>query len=87
MPSQFGAPRLSHPAAQWGSSVNFTLGASSSAGIPRAYVLPTVDGREQGEVVTGTVSVDSFVAHALFDYGASYSFVLENFVSRAGLSV
>jgi hypothetical protein len=38
-------------------------------------------------VVTGTVSVDSFVAHALFDSGASYSFVLENFVLRAGLSV
>jgi hypothetical protein len=32
-------------------------------------------------------SVDSFVAHALFDSGASYSFVSENFVSRAGLSV
>jgi predicted aspartyl protease len=37
--------------------------------------------------VTGTISVDSFVAHALFDSGASYSFVSENFVSRAGLSV
>ncbi|MCL1415204.1 retropepsin-like domain-containing protein, partial [Escherichia coli] len=33
------------------------------------------------------VSVDSFVAHALFDSGASYSFVSEDFVSRAGLSV
>jgi hypothetical protein len=38
-------------------------------------------------VVTGTVSVDSFFAHALFYSGASYSFVSENFVSRAGLSV
>jgi hypothetical protein len=37
--------------------------------------------------VTGTISVDSFVAHAFFDSGASYSFVSENFVSRAGLSV
>jgi hypothetical protein len=87
MPSQFGAPRLPHLVAQWGSSVNFTPGASSSAGISGAYVLPAVDAREQGDVVTGMVSVDSFVAHALFDSGASYSFVLENFVSRAGLSV
>jgi hypothetical protein len=38
-------------------------------------------------MVTGTVSVDSFVAHALFDSGASYSFVSVNFVSRASLSV
>jgi hypothetical protein len=37
--------------------------------------------------VTGTISVDSFVAHALFNSGASYSFVSEDFVSRAGLSV
>jgi hypothetical protein len=67
--SQFGAPRLPHPVAQWGSSVNFTLGASSFVGISRAYVLPTADGREQGDVVTGTISVDSFAAHALFDSG------------------
>jgi hypothetical protein len=87
MPSQFGAPCLPHPTAQWGSSVNFTPGASSSAGISGAYVLPSADGREQGDVVTGTISIDSFVAHALFDSGASYSFVLEIFVSRAGLSV
>jgi hypothetical protein len=87
MSSQFGAPCLPHPAAQWGSSVNFTLRASSSAGISGAYVLPAADGREQGDVVTGTISVDSFAAHALFDSGTSYSFVSEDFVSRAGLSV
>jgi hypothetical protein len=87
MSSQLGAPRLPHPAAQWGSSVNFTSGASSSAGISRAYVLPAADGREQGGVVTGTISVDSFVAHALFYSGARYSFVSEDFVLRAGLSV
>jgi hypothetical protein len=87
MPSQFGAPRLPHTAAQWGSSVNLTLGASSSAGISGAYVLPAADGREQGDVVTGTISVDSFAAHAFFDSGASYSFVSEDFVSWASLSV
>jgi predicted aspartyl protease len=37
--------------------------------------------------VTGTISVDSFVSHALFDSCASYSFVSEDFVSRVGLSV
>jgi hypothetical protein len=87
IPSQFGAPRLPHPAAQWGSSINFTSEASSSVCICRAYVLPTADGREQGDVVTGTISVDSFVAHALFDSGTSYSFVSDDFMSRAGLSV
>jgi hypothetical protein len=87
MPSQFGAPRLPHPTAQWGSSINFTPGASSFAGISGAYVLPSADGREQGDVVIGTISVDSFVAHALFDSSTSYSFVSENFVSRASLSV
>jgi hypothetical protein len=65
MSSQFGAPRLPHPAAQWGSSINFAPGASSSAGISGAYVLHAADGREKGDVVTCTISVDSFVAHAL----------------------
>jgi hypothetical protein len=46
VPSQFGAPRLPHPATPWGSSVNLTPGASSSAGISGAYVLPSADGRE-----------------------------------------
>jgi hypothetical protein len=50
-------------------------------------VLPSADGRDQGDMVIDTVSIDSFVAHALFYSGASYSFVLENFVSCAGLSV
>jgi hypothetical protein len=77
MSSQLGAPRLPHPTAQWGSSINFTPGASSSAGIFEAYVLPSADGNEQGDVMIGTISIDSFVAHALFDSGASYSFVPE----------
>jgi hypothetical protein len=46
IPSQFGALHLPHQATQWGSSVNFTLGASSSTGISGAYVLPSMDGRE-----------------------------------------
>jgi hypothetical protein len=87
VPSQFGAPCLPHPATPWGSSVNFTPGASSSASVSGAYVLPSMDGRYQGDVVTGTVLVDSFDAHALFDSSASFLFVSENFVLRAGLSV
>jgi hypothetical protein len=35
--TQFGAPGQPPPVAQWGSSVNFTPGASSSAGISGAY--------------------------------------------------
>jgi hypothetical protein len=50
-------------------------------------VLPSADGREQGDMVTGTISVDSLVAHALFDSSSSCSFVSEDFVSRAGPSV
>jgi hypothetical protein len=38
-------------------------------------------------VVISTVSVDSFDAHSLFDSGASFLFISENFVSCAGLSV
>ena len=77
IPLQFGAPLLPHSSTQWTSSINFTPGASASAGISRAYALPSTDGREKGDVVTGTISVDSFLAHALFDSGASYSFVSE----------
>jgi hypothetical protein len=72
----------------WGSSsINFTPGASSFAGVPRAYVLPSTDDRDHGDVVTGTVLVDSFDAHAIFDSSASFSFVSENFVPCADLSI
>jgi hypothetical protein len=48
---------------------------------------PLRGGRDHGDVVTGTVSVDSFDAHALFYSGASFSFVSENFMSCASLLV
>jgi hypothetical protein len=35
--------------------------------------------------VTGTISVDSFDAHTLFNFGASFSFVSDAFVARAHL--
>jgi predicted aspartyl protease len=50
-------------------------------------VLPCANGRDHGDVVIGTVSVNSFDAHALFDSGASFSFVSETFVSFVGVSV
>ncbi|TKW01529.1 hypothetical protein SEVIR_8G187033v4 [Setaria viridis] len=43
-----------------------TLGASSSSGVPGAYVMPTTNARDRGDVVTGIISVDSYDAHALF---------------------
>jgi hypothetical protein len=43
------------------------------------------DGRDHGDVVTGTISVDSFDAHTLFNFGASFSFVSDAFVARAHL--
>jgi hypothetical protein len=58
---------------------------SSFVGVSRAYALPSTDGRDHGYVVTGTISIDSFDAHTLFDFGAIFSFVLDAFVSRACL--
>ena len=61
--------------------------APSAPPVPGAYAMPCVDGRDRGDVVTGIISVDSFDAHALFDSGASFSFVSEGFVVRASLSM
>jgi hypothetical protein len=60
-------------------------GGSSSVGVSRAYALPSMDGRDRGEVVTGTISVDLFDAHTLFDSRTSFSFVLDAFVGHAHL--
>ena len=49
--------------------------------------MPSTDGRDHGDVVTGTISVDSFDAYVLFDSGASFSFVSEGFVVRTGIFV
>ena len=49
--------------------------------------MPSTDGRDRGDVVTCTISVDSFDAYVLFDSGASFSFVSEGFVVRTGISV
>jgi hypothetical protein len=49
--------------------------------------MPSIDGRDRSDVVTGTISVDSFDAYVLFDSGASFSFVSEGFVGRTGISV
>jgi hypothetical protein len=60
-------------------------GGSSSVGVSRAHALPSMDGRDRGDVVTDTISVDSFDAHTLFDSRASFSFVSDAFVAHAHL--
>jgi hypothetical protein len=62
-------------------------GPSSSTGIPRAYALPSASATHRRDVVTGTISIDSFDAFILFDSGASFSFVLKAFVDRMGISI
>jgi hypothetical protein len=57
----------------------------SSVGVSATYALPSIDGKEHGDVLTGTISVDSFDAHTFFESGACFSFVLDAFVGRARL--
>jgi hypothetical protein len=68
------------------SSTGFS-GPSSSTGIPGAYALPSAIAAHHGDVVTGTVSIDSFDAFILFDSGASFSFVSKAFMDRTGISI
>jgi len=49
--------------------------------------MPSTDARDHGDVVTGTISIDSFDAYVLFDSGAIFSFVSEDFVVHTGISV
>jgi hypothetical protein len=49
--------------------------------------MPLIDGRDRSDVVTGTISVDSFDLYVLFDSRAIFSFVSEGFVGRTGISV
>ena len=49
--------------------------------------MPSTDGHDRGDVVTGTISVDSFDAYVLFDSRASFSFVSKGFVDRTGISI
>ena len=49
--------------------------------------MPSTDGRDRGDVVTGIISIDSFDAYVLFDSGASFSFVSEGFVVHTGISI
>jgi hypothetical protein len=62
-------------------------GPSSSTGIHGAYALPSANAASHGDVVTGTVSIDSFDAFILFDSGASFLFVLKAFVDRMDISI
>jgi hypothetical protein len=60
---------------------------SSSTGIPGAYALPSANAASCRDVVTGTVSIDSFDAFILFHSSASFSFVLKAFVDHMGISI
>jgi hypothetical protein len=62
-------------------------GPSSSTSIPGAYALPSASAAHRGDVVIGTVSIDSFDAFILFDSGASFSFVSKAFVDRMSISI
>jgi hypothetical protein len=68
------------------SSIGFS-GPSSSTGIPGAYVSPSASAAHRGDVVTGTVSIDSFDAFILFDSDASFLFISKAFVDRMGISI
>jgi hypothetical protein len=67
------------------SSTGFSRPSSSTG--PRAYALPSASAAHRGDVVTCTVSIDSFDAFILFDSGASFSFILKAFVDRMGISI
>jgi hypothetical protein len=77
LPSAPAVPSLPWTDAPIGAMPN----GSSSIGVSGAYALPSTDGRDHGDVVIGTILVDSFDAHTLFDSGASFSFVLDAFVA------
>jgi hypothetical protein len=62
-------------------------GPSSLTGIPGAYALPSASVAHRGDVVAGIVSIDSFDAFILFDFGASFSFISKAFVDRMGISI
>jgi hypothetical protein len=84
-----GAPRLpSAPAVSlllWTATPTGAMHGGSSIGVSGDYALPSSDGREHGDVVTGTILVNSFDAYTLFDSGATFSFVSDAFVARACL--
>jgi hypothetical protein len=49
--------------------------------------LLSANAASHGDVVIGTISVDSFDAFILFDSGASFSFVSKAFVECTGISI
>jgi hypothetical protein len=89
MAPYFGAPCLPSapavPSLPWTATPTGAMHGGSSVGVSGAYALPSSDGRERRDVVTGTILVDSFDAYTLFDSGASFSFVSDAFVARSCL--
>jgi hypothetical protein len=64
-----GAPRLPSapavPSLPWTATPTSAMHGGSSVGVSGAYALPSSDGRERGDVVTCTISIDSFDAYTL----------------------
>jgi hypothetical protein len=73
------------PSLPWTATPTDAISDGSSVGVSGAFALPSMDGRDRGEVVTCTISVDLFDAHTLFDSDTSFSFVLDAFVGHAHL--
>jgi predicted aspartyl protease len=71
----------------YGGLILSTTLTPSSTGILGAYALSSASAAHYGDVVTGTVSIDSFDAFILFDSGATFSFVSKAFVDRMGISI
>ncbi|KAK8934918.1 hypothetical protein KSP39_PZI014856 [Platanthera zijinensis] len=59
--------------------------SSASQAQPRIYQLGQQEAIKQSDVVTGFVLIRNNLARALFDTGASHSFLSEDFVSRIGV--
>ncbi|KAL3746491.1 hypothetical protein ACJRO7_015454, partial [Eucalyptus globulus] len=52
----------------------------------RTYAITRGQAKEAPNVITGTVSLNDHAAYALFDPGATHSFIAEQFVKLIGLS-
>jgi hypothetical protein len=81
------APTPTPSVPTWAPTQSGIQSLSPSSGVQGAYSMPSIDSRDRSDVVTGTISVDSFDAYVLFDSGASFSFVSEGFVGCTGISV
>jgi hypothetical protein len=57
------APTPTPSAPTWAPTLSGILKHSTSSGVQGAYSMPSTDGPDLSDVVTGTISVDSFDAY------------------------